>query len=148
MRAYLINTKDREITEVEYDGTPAGLASLFPYQAMNCLIINGGGDAMMYNPAGMQDGTWDREHGWQTGCVCGCGTYVQYAGRCIIFGTILGNMDVPADPYFTLRSYLGQVEWTDIKSASSIVSGRNTVAFDNIEDAVDYFLGSEGKTLQ
>lgn len=150
MRAYLINSKLRTIDEVDYDGTAAGLVSLFPYSAMNCTVINNGEDALMYNPAGMQDGTFEMEKGWQIRCHCGCGLHIQYAGVCLIFGTLRGNMDLPQDPAYSVRMYREELQWTAEKETEvtgGVQRPRRTIALTDVDDLLSYMLGSEGNTL-
>lgn len=64
MKAYRIDPKAREITEVEYDGTPLDFIRLFPYNWIEIQQVNKEGDTLLFNGGGMEnkkareDGVW------------------------------------------------------------------------------------------
>lgn len=111
MKALLVDPRTRSVQEVEYDGTPAGLASLYPYTQMTCEQVNTFGDHMMYCKSAGHEHNPATDEGWW-GVDCGkCDTLHRYAGRAVLFGTYNGSAGQPRDTVVSARGYQDCIQW-------------------------------------
>lgn len=114
MKALKIDPHAKTITEVEFDGTPAGLAALFPYKEMRQEQINNFGDYVMFNGGGLLDGVAITDGVWGV-YYPNCGDIHAFGGIAYIYGNVNIEEQVLNPPYITLAQAIDIVEWGTIR---------------------------------
>lgn len=114
MKAYIIMPGARMIKEVEYDGSPASLIKLYPYNEMDLHDVDAeNGDHMLYNPY------WTDEPGvmsaWQAYCHV-CKEHHVFHGVGVIVGVTAD--DALKDPHYSAQQYSDVVEWVSPELAA------------------------------
>lgn len=122
MKAFLINPKERSVSEVEYDGTLEGVIAHYPYNAM-CIdissVTDSNIDAIAHLPLEMvaiageelikKDGAW--------GYICDrCDEIHTVVGKALIIGRKEVDEDScePADPQMTIQEAGKFVKWARV----------------------------------
>lgn len=112
MKALIVDPRTRSVQEVEYDGTVAGLAALYPYNRLTVEAVNQWGDHMMFAPVDNNGTHPEAAVGSEWGVNCGrCEVLHRYAGVAVLFGTLRGDPDEPQDPVISARGYLDAITW-------------------------------------
>lgn len=106
MKAHIINPQFGTIVEVDFDGTHAGLANLYPYERADVKQINDFGDQVMFQPEGAEEG----EGHWHVFCAA-CNEPHVVKGMAVIFGTRDEDPDDLMDPAVSARGFREVVEW-------------------------------------
>lgn len=122
MKAYLINPKERSVSEVEFDGTLGGVIKHYPYNAL-CVdmsrFTDSNIDAIAHLPLQMvaiageelinKDGAW--------GYMCDrCDEIHTVVGKALIIGRkeVSDEECEPADPQMTIQEARKFVKWARV----------------------------------